>query len=259
MKNLKSMVFCATLLAASGAQAIVIDFVDLAEASNGLGESAWGPLAITDGGFTTSITAKNTVTGDAAWAYLDYRHAGLGVCKKLIGQADAAVQGGAGDTDQGNTARAGKSSNICNPASDDNTTVSEELMFVFDQDVIINKIWLNNTHDPSPSGQILDPETVLVNGESTVVRGNGYAEGNAYNDQGNLNANESNFLGGYRVAANTIFSIGYGGDMGEEFYISGVDIELDGGGTNVPAPGTLILVGSAIFGLGLGRRRKHSH
>jgi hypothetical protein len=252
------MVFGATLLAASSAQAIIIDFVKLTEGAGMSGESAWDPLVITDGGFTTSVTAKNNTAGAMAWAYLDNNHAGLGVCKKLNGQAVAGVQDDPADTHVGNTPRPGATGNICNPSSDDNTTLNETLMFVFDQNVTINKIWLNNTHDPSPSGQIVNPETVMVNGVSTVVPGNGYATGNAYNAQANLNASEANFLGSYKVAANTVFTIAYGGAVPEEFYISGIDVELDGGETNVPVPGTLVLVGSALFGIRLGRRARRN-
>ena len=226
-----------TLLATSSAHAALIDFVDLTENAAGLGESAWNTLSIMESGITTSITA--TKGGNAAFAYLDWNHAGLGVC------GSSSTTG----------ARPGNSGNVCQPASDDNVTSTEELSFIFDIDVVIEKIWLNNTHDPNPSGQIINPETVLINGVSTTVPGNGYATGNAYNSQANLNANVGNFLGSFNVAAGTAFTIGYGGDAPEQFYVSGIEFSRTPPPPPLPVPSTVLLMGAGLLGLGLRKRR----
>ena len=230
MARIKHLVAALALATAGTAQAgQIVDFVDLTE--NTAGESAYNTLTIALAGGTMNVTA--TEGGNAAFAYLDWGHAGLGVC------------GSASTTGP----RPGLASNVCNPASDDNVTVDEALIFTFTQAVIIDKIWLNNTHDPNPSGQISNPETVLVNGVSTVVSGNGYATGNAYNSQTNLNANAANHLGGYAVAANTPFTLAYGGTLPEQFYVSGMEISF------VPAPATVFLLSAGLLGLAARRRR----
>lgn len=69
------------------------------------------------------------------FAYLDWGNAGLGVCKDLNNNNNA------------DKTRPGNGGNLCNPSSDDNTTVTEYLSFTFDKDVIIQNLWFNNNHD----------------------------------------------------------------------------------------------------------------
>ena len=255
MKHIRTLAAAGALLAASsGAHSYaIIDFVKLTQGAGQLGESAWKPLTIDESlgeGFILNIHGDNPDTapiGDA-WAYLDWNHAGLGVCDELT-------------SNSGDTARPGNGGNICNPGSDDNTTLSEQLVLIFNTAVTIDKIWLNNTHDDDR--QIITPETVLINGDSVVVPGNGYATGNNYNNQDNLHASEANYIGGYSVNAGQMFTIGYGGAMPEQFYVSGLKVTRVGDPSGdqpppppIPLPGTLLLLGAGLLGLGATRRRQ---
>ena len=116
------------------ASAVVINFVELTEGSGQLGESYWNTLSVS-GAYGLEITGHALATyddDDDQFAYLDWNHAGLGVCKDGTGASGA---------------HSGSGSNRCNPGSDDNVTVGEYLEFSFDTDVVVNNLWFNNSHD----------------------------------------------------------------------------------------------------------------
>ena len=130
----------------------------------------------------------------------------------------------------------------------------ETLTFKFDKNVVIDKIWINNSHDNG--GNIDTTETLLINGNAIFSPGNGYATGSKYNEGGTApvtGAKVGNYLGSYSVAANTAFTIAYGGSKPEQFYVSGMEVRV------VPIPGALVLFGSGLLGLaGIARRRNHA-
>ena len=258
MKRLTGFIASLGLLAASSAQAVIIDFVDLTE--NTLGETAWTSLNLGMGPLVMAVTG--TQGGNNAYAYLDNSHAGLGVCGKVhnlskVGQPNLNSDGSP------------SGSNNCNPGSDDNVTggsaaTEEILSFVFNMDVNISRIWLNNTHD---ADRIIDAsETVKINGTSTSGVGNGYAPDSPYNGRtwnGQV-ASVANALtnggAGWDVDIGSMFTIGYGD---EQFYVSAIEILDPPDGDLpppelVPAPATLLLFATGLFGLGMARRQRKS-
>jgi hypothetical protein len=244
MVTLKNWLLATSLFAFAGsAQAVIIDFVDLAEGS--LGESGWSALIIPETGFTVNITAKK---GDAAaFAYLDYGHAGLGVCGLL-------------DSGKGGFQAEGSKANVCNPSSDDNVTgligsVVESLIFDFSVDVIVNKIWFNNTHDSDrhiggtygDAGDLVD-----IDGTAVPGPGNGYANtSNQYNTNGNYYSAEANHVMSELVRSSLTIAFN-----NQQFYVSAIEVTPGGGGSDIPAPGVLSLLGLGLLGLGYTRRRK---
>ena len=216
-------------LGSTAAHATIIDFVELTEGTDQLGESAWSTLNIAGSDFNLAITGSQS--NDGAYAYLDWNHAGLGVCGTVSNTGAHPNSGG----------------NVCNPGSDDNVTTGEVLSFIFDTDVIIDRIWFNNTHDDD--GEIRAPEYLMIGGSQVQVPGNGYATGNSYNNNPNLQASAGNFLGSYGATAGTAFTIGFGN---EQFYVSGMEVRA----VKVPEPSTLALFGIGLIGMGVARRRR---
>ena len=223
-------------LATTSAQAIIIDFVDLTE--NTLGESGWSTLTLNYPDFSVDITG--TKNSQSAFAYLDWRHAGLGVC-------------GSVDQENINQQRTGNRGNVCNPGSDDNVTNGEALFFSFSENVIINNIWLNNTHDRSYT--IIDPDLVNIGGVDVLGAGNGYAPGSTYNSLAGASA--ANALGPFEALANIPFNISF---VDEQFYVSAMEVTLDPRDPDrpVPVPGSLVLLVTGLFGLTYSRRNQPS-
>jgi len=229
MKFLKLFVAAPILISISAANAAIIDFVNMTESSSGLGESAWTTLSIVDSEFTLDITGIKD--GQAATAYLDWGHAGLGVC------------GLAGTTNL-NTARPGNRGNICWQGSDDNVTTNESLSFMFDTNVVVDKIWFNNTHDPDR--YFVAPDLVTIDGTDYLGVGNGYAPTTSYSG---YNSSVDNWLGSFSVNANSAFTIAYNN---EQFYVSGMEVHA------VPEPSVIALFAAGLLGLGFAARRRQS-
>ncbi|MFC1749619.1 PEP-CTERM sorting domain-containing protein [Pseudomonadota bacterium] len=223
MNKLNQFLAAASISVFAGtANATVIDFIDLTQnASTGLGESAWSTLSLSADGIGLDITghATNDNTGDTQqYAYLDWGNAGLGVCK------DAGT--GIRSVD---TAYKGSGTNLCDPSSDDNTTVGEYLDFMFDTDVIVQNFWFNNNHD----GGFDLTDMVTIGGLDFSVA-TGYAGG-------------INGIGSFAVAANTAIRVAY---KNEEFYVSGMEFSA----APVSAPATLALMGLGLLGIAARRR-----
>ena len=247
MNKTKCLVIAASLLAISGsAQAIMIDFKGLADGS--LGESAWNPLMFrADGTHTTNpleafleITATN---GANSYAYRDSNDAGLGACGALNNVVNA------------NQAFANSGSNLCDPSSDDNISyhsgTPERVHFVFDDDVIINSIWVNNNHDGDKS---------LLN--DSVLTGTGGGSPTTINNGGYLQ--DSLISVGLNLGAGTSFDVGFdpsqscGGSYNNcELYISKIDFTRSPiPPSAIPEPTTLALLGLGLAGMGAARRRQ---
>ncbi len=227
MKVFRSLLLAPLILGSSVANSAIIDFVQLTESNSGLGESAWTTLNITNSEFSLDITG--TKNGQAATAYLDWGHAGLGVC-------------GLSGTSSLDTVRTGNGGNICWNAGDDNVTTNEHLSFVFDTNVRIDKIWLNNTHDPDRN--ILDPDIITIDGLDYKGPGNGYAPTTSYSGYG---SSVDNWLGSFDVIAGQEFTIAF---SDQQFYVSGIEV------TAVPEPSIIALMGFGFIGLGFARHRK---
>ena len=202
-----------------------IDFKAMAEPGGLHGESIWSTFTYNGTGYQLNVTA--TKNGNAAYAYLDAGNAGLGVC----GSPTAT-----GLNKLNQTTNSGN--NLCNPSSDDNVTIGEVLTFIFNTNVLIENIWLNNNHDVDKS---LYNNTVDINGNAHTFTTN-------LGGPADYPTNNS-----YFVAANTAFTIGFHGAVegpGDQFYVSKMLISVP-----VTEPETLLLMGFGLMGLVLGRRR----
>ena len=220
MKFLVRSAFVALMVVCLGgyAHAGTIDFIKLTEDNpGGYGEGAWSSLVLNVGGATVTITGHATDDIDAVgpvgqYAYLDWGKAGLGSCKDAVNLTLVGTQ------------LAGRTSNNCNPSSDDNVTTNEYLQFVFDRNVTVNNLWFNNNHD----GGFGAGDMVKIAGTDFLVT-TGYAGG-------------ANGIGPFNVSGNTPFLVAF---SNEQFYISGMEVTA-----SVPDEGTtLVLLTVGMFSL----------
>jgi hypothetical protein len=227
MKHSKQILFATTLLASSLSQALVIDFANMANTTPG--ESAWQPLVVNIGGANMTINGyKNNAL---AYAYLDAKTGGLGVCGNAL-----------------STGATNSTANQCNPSSDDNVTVGEYLTFSFDKNVLIDKLWFNNNHD----GGFGLGKSIDIDGVATFVTE--ATKGNGVGSWGVLAGEE--FVISYHGCANQPLSItSVPTDCGgTQFYVEKMDVSVSQG-TPVPEPASLALLGIGFASLGFMRRR----
>ena len=191
-------------LAGSAHAGTIFNFTSMADGA--YGEGAWSSLVLNYTGGTVTITGHATddtpSTDLTQYAYLDSGNAGLGVCKDVAGATAL------------NSMSAGRTTNNCNPSSDDNITTNEYLKFVFSSNVTINNFWFNNNHDGGfGAGDMVDINGSLRAVSTGVVGG-------------------VNGIGSFNVAANTAFKVKF---SNEQFYISGMEVTK-----NVPDQATTL-------------------
>lgn len=209
---------------ASAAHAVLVDLKKEAEPAGLYGESAWQPFSLL-ADFGIDVDIYGLVGGSDAYAYMDANGAGMGVCGEL--EDDAPVNEA---TNSG--------SNLCDPSSDDNVTEREALKFVFNEAVVIDKIWFNNNHDEDQS---LIDDTISIFGDDYTF--------SAADEDGTRSSDgidDVRYDGPIAFEAGDMALIAY---YDEEFYLSAFEIRR-----SVPEPLTLGLMALGLIGLGLGRR-----
>lgn len=194
-------------LTAGTAQATLLDFASDANAM----EKGYSTLTYSS---WFNVNIKGHSAAGSAYAYMDAGYGGLGVCKSLTTTAQ------------------------CTPSNDDNTTTGEWLTFVFDTDVMIKNLWVNNYHDDDKS-LIGDKITIANGGPAFQVAGK-----DSEKPLGSYTSATS--IGSFYVSAGTAFTMAY---FDEEFYVTAMEV------VGVPEAGTLVLFVLGLVGLGLVRRR----
>ena len=223
-KYIISMVSTALLLLSANANAFMLNFLEMADGA--YGESAWNQMVFTDienSGVDLIVTAYNA--NGKALAYLDANEAGLGVCSTgLKDGASADVM-------------TGSSSNICGEASDDNVSDNyapgEYLMFSF----------------------MLGDDPFEVNGFSVTVNDNHAdksLEGHVIDMNGTPWATQAQQTDTYFFDGASVFTVAF--NKGQ-FYVESLKVEPGGIITSVPEPTNLVLMGLAIIGLVISRKK----
>ena len=188
LKLTKSLSALALMVAASSANATIINFAEIADASGGeRGYTSYSPLNFLS--LTVTGHANNDDSGDKQqYAYLDSGNAGLGACKDLTNNFQ------------------------CTPSSDDNVTTGEWLKMVFTQNVFISQLWVNNNHDNlfKPGSKVN-----VQNGDLAPVALAGY-------DSDKKNLTSENSIGSFFVAAGDEFIMSYNNS---QFYVTAMDVQ----------------------------------
>lgn len=242
MKRLYNFFILAGLFAiTSTAHATIINFQDLAD-SGPVGESAWNTYNTSSygGAGNIDITAKNG--SNSAFVYFDYGDGGIGVCKDIGNHRTGA--------------RPGNTVNLCSQSNDDNVNSrGEALIFSFNQDTILNKLWFNINHDSdfSLTGNKIDFSNGGTTDSYKFQSGDAVGPDPSHSGLGWLftfdklgNANIDNFF-----AAGETLTIAYSSDwcFADQFYISAIDV-------GVPEPATVTLFGAGLLGLIFAQRRR---
>lgn len=220
---IKTVFVCAALSTSTLSHAASFNFADIANGDSSYGATGgeYGATSIdfVKDGISLTASGSDVVSGAIYNAYLDssWTHSGgggnggLGVCKELSG-------------DQ------------CNPGSDDNVTINENLMLTFDGQVIISEItFRNGEHNPVFAS---DATFGLV-----IDRGLGSESSSTYSLEyifsTSLTGSTFEFLN-----LNTLDTDDY------RFYISAMEVSA------VPVPAAVWLFASGLLGLIATARRK---
>lgn len=208
--------------ASSASQAVIVNFIDLADGSPG------------EGGYDEYIVDSIlTVEGDPGnniYAYLDETNSsgngGLGVCQSLVGDNGSA----------------------CADPADDNVTEGERLRFTFSEAVTITSIWVNNNHDDGFDGG----DVIKVAGPD--ITNTDYAAIRADNTIGMDETNDLLQGASFELEADEFFRLRY---VNEQFYVSAIEYTLGTTTTTtrVPEPAGLFLLGIGLMGLSWARKR----
>ncbi len=177
-------------------------------------EKGFSTLSLTGVGFALDITG--TKFGDAAFAYLDAGHGGLGVCGVLTSSAQ------------------------CNPSSDDNITTGDVLKMTFHQAVTIDKIWFNNNHDGD--GTLSGNKVRIGVTDYSLVSASGVP---SFNDDWTPSVS-------FNVAAGGSLLFALASTNADQFYVSGMTVTA---AIPEPETYAMLLAGLGLLGFAARRRK----